>query len=148
MNKLGNIKHGGYGTLSYARCKSMMHRCYTKSASNYPHYGGQGVTVCERWHDYPSFLTDMGECKSPENTLDRIDNRKGYEPGNCRWATMAEQNRNRSNCVELTYQGRTMILRDWAAEIGISPNALAQRLYLGWSVERALTTPLKKRTTS
>lgn len=69
-----------------------------------------------------------------------------YAPGNCQWATMTEQNRRRSYCVELTYQGRTMIMHDWAAEIGIRPNALAQRIYLGWSVERALTTPLKRRT--
>lgn len=145
-NKNGNVTHGGHGTITYARWKSMMQRCYTTTASNFPYYGGKGITVCERWHDFAAFRTDMGECKKSE-TLDRIDNAKGYEPGNCRWATMAEQNRNRSNCIELTHDGRTMILRDWASAIGISPNALAQRLYLGWSVERALATPLKRRAT-
>lgn len=144
VNPNGNIKHGGHGTRTYARWKSMMQRCYTTGASNYPYYGGKGITVCARWHDFSAFRSDMGECQQGM-TLDRIDNTKGYEPGNCRWATMAEQNRNRSHCVELTFQGRTMILRDWAIEIGISPNALAQRIYLGWSVERALTQPLKKR---
>lgn len=123
----------------------MMQRCNDPNADNFKHYGGKGISVCERWRDFAAFLADMGECKNDE-TLDRIDNAKGYEPGNCRWATMAEQNRNRSHCVKLSYQGRTMILRDWATEIGISPNALAQRIYLGWSVERALVTPLKKRT--
>lgn len=145
MNPRGNIKHGGHGTPTYARWKSMMQRCNDSNADNFKHYGGKGISVCERWRDFAAFRTDMGECKSGE-TLDRIDNSKGYEPGNCRWATMAKQNRNRSHCVEISFQGRTMILRDWAVEIGISPNALAQRLYLGWSVERALTTPLKKRT--
>ncbi len=123
----------------------MMQRCNDSNADNFKHYGGKGISVCERWRDFAAFRADMGECKNDE-TLDRINNAKGYEQGNCRWATMAEQNRNRSHCVELSYQGRTMILRDWATEIGISPNALAQRLYLGWSVERALVTPLKKRT--
>jgi hypothetical protein len=145
-NSRGNIKHGGHGTLTYARWKSMMQRCYTQSASNYRYYGGIGISVCERWHDYASFVADMGQCQNKSLTLDRIDGAKNYEPGNCRWATKTEQNRNRSHCVELEYQGRKMILRDWAVEIGISPNALAQRLYLGWSVERALTTPLKRRT--
>lgn len=146
-NRLGNVKHGGHGTLTYSRWKSMMQRCYQPGATNFKHYGGKGIIVCERWHDFAAFIADMGACPEKHLTLDRIDNAKGYEPGNCRWATMADQNRNRSRCVELTHQGRTMILRDWAAEIGISPNALAQRIYLGWSVERALTTPLKRRTT-
>lgn len=144
-NPNGNIKHGGHGTLTYARWKSMMQRCHTTSATKFKHYGAKGITVCERWHDFAAFLADMGECPDGTMTLDRIDNTQGYAPGNCRWATMAEQNRNRSHCVELTHQGRTMILRDWAAEIGINSNTLAQRLYLGWSVERALTTPLKTR---
>jgi hypothetical protein len=144
-NPRGNIKHGGHGTLTYARWKSMMQRCHQPSATNFKNYGGNGIAVCERWHDFVAFRADMGECPSKGETLDRIDNTKGYEPGNCRWATMAEQNRNRSSCIELTHAGRTMILRDWATEIGITPNALAQRLYLGWSVERALTTPIKKR---
>lgn len=147
MNDRGNSKHGGHGTLTYARWKSMMQRCNQPGASNFKYYGAKGVFVCDRWHDFAAFRADMGECPSKESTLDRIDNTKGYEPGNCRWATMVEQNRNRSHCVELTHQGRTMILRDWADEIGMSANALAQRLYLGWSVERALTTPLKRRTT-
>lgn len=144
-NPKGSLKHGGHGTLTYARWKSMMQRCYTESVSNYKYYGAKGITVCERWHDFSTFRADMGECPGKEFTLDRIANSNGYEPGNCRWATKAAQNRNRSRCIDLTHQGRTMILRDWAAETGMSPNALAQRLYLGWSVERALTTPLKKR---
>ena len=146
MNKRGNPKHGGHGTLTYARWKSMMQRCHQTGATNYKDYGGKGITVCDRWHDFAAFRADMGECPGKSFTLDRIENTTGYEPGNCQWATMAQQNRNRSHCVELTHNGRTMILRDWATEIGISPNALAQRLYLGWSTERALTTPLKKRT--
>lgn len=124
----------------------MMQRCHQPKATNYKHYGAKGITVCERWHNFATFRAEMGECPGKVFTLDRIENTTGYEPGNCQWATMVQQNRNRSHCIELTHQGRTMIMRDWATEIGISPNALAQRLYLGWSIERALTTPLKKRT--
>lgn len=144
-NPIGNIKHGRHGTLTYARWRSMMQRCYGKNASNYKHYGALGIAVCERWHDFAVFLEDMGECASLSMTLDRIDNSNGYEPGNCRWVTQAEQNKNRSYCVLLTFNGATKNVTDWADHIGITPNALHQRLYLGWSIERALTQPLKRR---
>lgn len=140
-NPLGNIKHGGHGTLTYARWKSMMQRCHDSNSDSYKHYGGAGVTVCERWRDFASFLTDMGECPNKSLTLDRIEGHKGYEPGNCRWATRAEQNRNRpSHAVMLTHGGASKSLTDWAREIGLTPNTLRMRLQNGWSVEKALTT--------
>jgi hypothetical protein len=138
--------HGGCGTLTYARWKSMMQRCNNKSASNYQYYGAIGIFVCERWKDYAAFLIDMGECKDKSMTLDRIDNSRGYEPSNCQWVTQAAQNRNRSWCINLTHNGETKILTDWAAEKGMTVNTLATRIRLGWSTERALTQPLKKRT--
>lgn len=144
-NPRGNIKHGRHGTLTYARWKSMMARCYQKNASNYQYYGALGIAVCERWHDFNLFLSDMGECPSRAMTLDRRKNNLGYDPENCRWTTQAEQNKNRSSCVLLTYKGITKNATEWAAEIGMSANTLNQRLYHGWSVERALTQPLKKR---
>lgn len=139
-------RHGGCGTLTYARWKSMMQRCYHVNAENYCYYGAVGVTVCTRWHDFGAFLADMGECPSRSMTLDRIENAIGYQPGNCRWATKAAQNRNRSHCVILTHQGLTMNVTDWANKISIPANTLHSRLWLGWTVERALTQPLKKRT--
>jgi hypothetical protein len=138
-------RHDGHGTLTYARWKSMMQRCNNPKASNYAYYGGQGIKVCPRWHSYAAFLSDMGECPSPKMTLDRKDNKLGYEPGNCQWVTQAEQNRNRSYCVLLTHNGITQNVTDWAAAIGIPANSLNMRIRLGWDVDRALTTPLKKR---
>lgn len=144
-NPYGNIKHGGCGTLTYARWKSMMARCHNPNATNYKYYGALGITVCEQWHNFTAFLNDMGECASRSMTLDRKENSKGYEPGNCQWVTQAEQNKNRSCCVILTFNGITQNVTDWAEFVGMSSNALSQRLYLGWCVERALTQPLKKR---
>jgi hypothetical protein len=135
--------HGGCGTLTYARWKSMMQRCNTPSCGNYKYYGALGVTVCDHWHDFPNFRDDMGECPDRSMTLDRIENAKGYEPGNCRWITQAEQNKNRTHCVMLEHDGVTKNVADWAADIGMTANALSMRLRLGWSVEKALTTPLK-----
>ena len=139
-NTKGNPRHGGHGSLTYARWKSMMARCYQVNATNYRYYGALGVTVCERWHDFATFRAYMGECPDRSMTLDRIKNEQGYQPGNCRWATQAEQNRNRpSHSVTLTLNGITKSVADWAAETGISANTIHQRLNLGWSHERALT---------
>ena len=138
-------RHGGHGTLTYARWKSMMQRCNDPSADNYQHYGGKGIKVCERWRDFAAFLADMGECPTADMTLDRLNNSKDYEPGTCRWATQAEQNRHRSHNVQLTYGGVTRNVADWAAALGMSANTLNMRIRLGWSTERALTQPVKQR---
>lgn len=89
----------------------------------------------------------MGE--KPERncrmTIDRIDNSRGYEPGNCRWATYIEQSNNRSYAVRITFCGRTQTRAEWARELGISRSAIKDRLdRYGWSVERAFTTPTRK----
>lgn len=108
------------------------------------YYGAAGIVVCERWHDFPAFRTDMGECPDRSMTVDRLDNAKDYEPGNCRWATKAQQNRNRpSHRVELTLNGETHSVTEWAAKRGMKVNVINQRLYLGWTAEKALTTPVQ-----
>ena len=146
MNPNGNIKHGGHGTLTYARWKSMQQRCNDPKHEGYPRYGGAGVKVCDRWQDFAAFRDDMGECPSGM-TLDRIKNERGYEPGNCRWATKAQQNQNRpSHAVVLEHGGVTKSLTEWARDMGMSVNTLSMRLSLGWGVERALTQPKKART--
>lgn len=144
MNPKGNPTHGLSHTLTYRRWKAMRQRCLDPRAQNYAHYGGAGVTICDRWRDsFSAFLADMGECP-PALTLDRQDNARGYEPGNCRWATRATQTRNRAMNTLLTHQGRTQLASEWAAELGLPANTLRQRLYLGWTVERALTTPKRR----
>jgi hypothetical protein len=71
----------------------MLSRCENPAAPNFQWYGARGITVCERWRAFANFLADMGERPSG-TTLDRIDGTRGYQPGNCRWATPAEQSQN------------------------------------------------------
>ncbi len=86
-------KHGCSGKGSYHTWRAMMRRCYKKRDKDYPRYGGQGVTVCAAWHEYAVFARDMGEPYGTQ-TLDRIDTYGDYTPDNCRWASVAVQNRN------------------------------------------------------
>lgn len=89
-----NKKHGLYKTSTYSTWHAMRQRCSNSSRPNYHLYGGRGISVCERWNSFESFLADMGE-KPEGRQLDRINNDGIYEPGNCRWATPKENSNNR-----------------------------------------------------
>lgn len=94
----GKFRHGHNGrdgqSPTYKSWDNMMSRCLRPSHGSYPTYGGAGIAVCEKWRTFANFLADMGERPSLHHSIDRIDNSKGYEPDNCRWATPIEQARN------------------------------------------------------
>ena len=107
----------------------MLHRCYCQTNPAWKHYGGRGITVCQRWRDsFENFLADMGPKPSPKHSIDRIDNNGNYEPGNCRWATQTEQSRNTRRNVYVTWNNRTMTCAEWAEVLGISRERVRQRI--------------------
>lgn len=91
-----STKHGRNGSPEHLCWKAMRARCYNPNASNFAWYGAKGVSVCERWRDsFENFFADMGPRPSKGYTVDRIDPLGNYEPSNCRWATWAEQAKNK-----------------------------------------------------
>jgi hypothetical protein len=139
-------KHGLRNSPEYNVWRSMKKRCFVVTESNYDHYGGAGITVCDRWRDsFSAFYEDMGQRPSPAHSIDRFPNGNGnYEPGNCRWATTEEQNRNRPEYnVVVSFHGRSATIAEWAEVLKMSTDALYWRICrANWPTDRALSEPV------
>ena len=121
-------KHGMCRTRTYQIWVGAKDRCYNKNNPNFNNYGGRGITVCERWREsFENFYADMGEAVG-KMTLNRIDTNGNYEPSNCRWATMQEQNNNRRDNIIVLYNGEQTTLPNLARQLGINYGRL-RKLY-------------------
>ena len=134
----GTYRHDKYRSKVYLAWGGMLQRCENPKDPSYRNYGGRGITVCEQWHDFVVFYADMGDPPTGLS-LDRIDNDGNYEPENCRWASLSEQQRNCRHNHLVTFQGKTQCLAAWAQEVSINQSTIQRRLHRGWSVRRALT---------
>lgn len=118
----------------------MKQRCHNPKHPKFKYYGGRGIRVCQRWLcSFETFIADLGR-RPAGLTLDRIETNGDYCPSNCRWATWETQRRNKRTNRWFEFNGKKMVLPDWAKETGIPLGTLRQRLLeTGWSVERAFT---------
>lgn len=146
-NTTHGMTKGGKFSPEYRCWASMLTRCSNPNNKDWLLYGGRGITVCDRWHDFTAFFTDMGERPTPRHSIDRKDGDGNYEPDNCRWATPKEQARNwKSRNRLLTFNGETHPLSEWAERFNLKDRIIRDRLETGWSVESSLTiTPVDER---
>jgi hypothetical protein len=145
------LKHGysagGIIRPEYSAWESMIARCTKPKVRMYPHYGGRGIRVCQRWMEsFENFIADMGNRPSDKHSLDRIKNELGYEPGNCRWAIPEVQQNNRRNTVFIAYNGQRLPLAEVVRKHSIIDleTVRCRVIRQGWSLERAMSTPKLK----
>ena len=141
------VVHGMYGTRFYTIWQQMKDRCSNKNNNNYHDYGDRGITVCDRWKNsflafkedmYESYLKHCEEHGEKNTSIDRIDVDGNYEPNNCRWATLVEQNNNKRNTL---YYTDGMKLVDVCIELGVDYELVKQRMYNGMDMDEALSKP-------
>lgn len=120
-------KHGMWRTRTYRAWQAMVFRCHKTWHKQYHSYGGRGILVCERWHEFENFLADMGI--APEGLeIDRVDNNKGYEPTNCRWATRFEQMANTRKTNHVVVEGKHLCLKSACRLTKIAPGSVYYRM--------------------
>ena len=130
--------HGLSGKRIYRIWIGMIARCSENSKGKTRKlYYEKGIRVCDRWLSFVNFYEDMGD-PLPNQSIDRIDGSKGYEPSNCRWATSEVQANNTTANHVVSHDGRSMTIAMWAKEIGVKQNTLLYRIRRGASIEDAL----------
>lgn len=138
--------HGMANTRLYQTWASMHARCRSPSFHARDRYAARGIVVCPDWDRFEPFRDwAIANGYADGLTIDRIDNDRGYCPSNCRFITVADQQRNKGNHRLLSFRGETFALYEWSARLGISAQTLHNRLTRGWTVERTLSTPLPRR---
>lgn len=134
-----NSSHRLSKTRVYRSWSSAKQRCINPNDTNYHQYGARGIKICDRWNSFENFLEDMGYPEIASLTIERIDVNGDYEPSNCRWATSKEQARNKTNTAFYEFDGKKMIITDWAEFLGIRVITLRKRLEMGWPIEKVLS---------
>lgn len=138
--------HGMRHSAEYRIWADMVARCTRPTNRSFKNYGGRGITLYAEWRkDFAAFYKYIGAKPSAHHSLDRIDNNKGYEPGNIRWATLEEQNSNKRNNRLVYYQGQQMTVARAARAAGaiVTTQMALARMRLRWSVDKAVEAPIQ-----
>lgn len=148
---MGSMPRGGWAHPLYKSWYHMIDRCTNPSNGDWRNYGGRGITVVPDWltgrdgvTGLETFAHDMGE-RPAGATIERCDNERGYGPDNCVWANKKTQSRNRRGLRLVSWRGQTRSVGEWAERTGIPYFTLMNRVKSGWSAERALTEPIRRR---
>lgn len=131
-----NTSHGGNRrgarTAEYRIWLHMKTRCYNKHCYSYADYGGRGINICKAWkNDFAAFLKDMGPRPTPEHSIERKNNNRGYSPANCVWGTRKQQARNRRSVGTLTIDGVKRTIVEWGELSGNKTETIKHRLHAG-----------------
>lgn len=128
---------------------NMKTRCYNPDCENYKDYGGRGIRICDEWytpHSHKGWIAfkdwALSNGYADDLTIDRIDNNKGYSPGNCRWVSMKTQCNNTRHNRLITYKGKTQTMVQWSEELNLGYETIVYRLHVAhWTVEKTFETP-------
>ncbi len=132
--------HGKRKTRLYSIWANIKTRCYNVKDPHFSRWGGKGVVMCEEWKNSFQAFYDwaISNGYSDNLTIDRINNNGNYEPSNCRWATIEEQNRNKRNVRFITCNGKTQTIGQWTKELGLGKETIRERLKRGWTESEAI----------
>lgn len=125
-------RHARRGSQVYVSWSGMMRRCYNRNSKDYHYYGGRGIQVCDRWHDFDVFMDDMWASHRPGLSIDRIDNNGHYSPSNCRWSDQKTQCRNRSSNALITNPntGEQKTIQEWCDYFGLPRSRISNRIHI------------------
>lgn len=137
--------HGESHSRLYRIWKGIHTRCDNDNLPCGKWYKDKGIGYVEEWKDFVKFRDwAMVNGYSDDLTIDRIDGNKGYSPENCRWVSSKAQSNNKSDNVNITYNGKMQTLAQWAEELGITESLIRCRIRAGWTPEETFTIPSRK----
>ena len=140
LTKVRSTKHGKHNTRLYGIYYNMKRRCYSKKDKKYPIYGGKGIRICNDWlENFMNFYNWAILNGYADNlTIDRIDGTKNYEPNNCRWITIKEQNNNLKSNHIINFNNKILTMSQWSEELQIPYNFLSNRIRKGKKLNEIL----------
>lgn len=139
------VTKGGKQPPLYQIWSQIKQRCLNENHPKYKNYGGRGIDMDPRWEEsFIVFRDEVPPRPSKKHTIERIDNDKGYWPGNVRWATRIEQNRNKRTSRYVEFKGKEIVLAQLADDQNKNRKRVQARLDAGWSAEDAIARPLRK----